>query len=240
MTCPHCKDNPDLVPDGTSVGVIGRHRGKFAPDSRPRCQWEVAGAESSDFYFLTGAVGYREFSKLLYRFIRPPALPGKPAPAAPANELPLMLRELNALIKWLKTATASDPAVVRRMRALASVLEYLRDFVMEKPNGGGHSLRCPESWAHFLYPLCMPSAVWVIHHPDEHVAILRALMVAGALDPHDAGEKLRKSVEQIAPWLVDFMSACKFTAFPSVSRVSGGCSLVDAIFVDRITSVPPL
>lgn len=225
MVCPHCRDNPQtLVPDGISAGVAARHGKKFAPDLRPRCRWELATVEPKDFYFLSGITGMREFSKLLYRFVRPPGLHGKPAPQAPVNESPLKRPELSALIAWLRKSGSASRTVTLRMSSLADVIEYLRDHVQETVVEGDR-YRCPERWAHLLYPVCMPSAIWVIHQPAEQAALLRALLVTGALDPTPAGDQLRKSVEQIAPWVVDFFDANAMTSFPSVSIFSGMVSV---------------
>lgn len=220
MVCPFCRDNPQtLVPDGISAGVAARHGKKFAKDSRPCCQWELATVEPKDFYFLSGITGMREYSKLLYRFVRPPGLYGKPAPQAPANEPPLLLTELTLLIVWLRKLNIASREVSLRMRALADVLEYLRDHVPETAVPGTTRLRCPESWAHLLYPLCMPSAIWVIHNPRDQASLLRALMAPGALDPTKTGDQLRKSVEQLAPWVADYFDASAMTSFPHVSKV---------------------
>jgi hypothetical protein len=101
------------------------------------------------------------------------------------------------------------------MHALADVFQHLLDNVPETKQD--ERFRCPESWAHFLYPVCMPSTQFVCHDPVAQAAILRSAMQAGAFDAPLTGDALRRTAEQTSPWLIAFVDACGISAFPPVS-----------------------
>ena len=215
MVCPHpdCGDCPKtLIADCTATGLVTRMSSKMPPDARCAAPYALDGARPQDMFFITGAAGMRVFSKLLYRLVRPPALPGKSAKPCPANEGPLVSAEFDNVAWWLQAAKGTTPAVAQRMRALAALLLHLKVFF----RSDGDLYRCPDSWAHLLYPLCMPSTLWVSHRPTEQAAILRELKQRDAVDPSDAGNALRQRVQIIAPHVADFLVARNIFEFPEV------------------------
>ena len=111
---------------------------------------------------------------------------------------------------------------------LAAVFQYLLDHVADVNTDGRY--RCPERWAHLLYPVCMPSTQFVCHDPAEQATILRASMVIGAFAPTPAGELLRKKTESTtAPWVMSYLNACGFSEFPEIihALVTALCDMAD-------------
>lgn len=219
MMCPCCGDDPAnfdvTVGDGLSAGQAARMAAYLEQDKRSVLKWHLAGAEPHEQFFIVGAVGMREINKLLYRFVRQPGTRGKNAPKAPADEPSLHLRELKSLISLLRNADAK-PIVKERMNALADIFQFLLDSVPETKQMDGR-FRCPESWAHFLYPVCMPSTQFVCHDPETQATILRQAMLPGAFESA-SGEALRATAERSSPWLIAFVDACGFSEFPPVRR----------------------
>jgi hypothetical protein len=197
------------------LGTISKLSHHLTEDARKLIEYALRGALPAELRFISGAVGMQVFSKLLYRFILPPPLPGVVTAGLGAVGLPLSRSELDELIAWLLAGKGANAVVAGRMRALGRVFVYLRDSVPATRNGAAY--RCPVSWAHFLYPICMPSTLWVSFKPVEQAAILRALKVPDALEPTPAGRELAGRVQQLAPCVGDFLSSCKLWNFPEVS-----------------------
>ena len=223
--CPHpdCGNNPStLMCDCTCLGSVARLGGLMADDLRDRLTaCPHRGALPPELRFISGAAGMRVFSKLLYRFVRPPPLPGTSAPPATSeSDGPLALSEMEEAVVFLQQARGASAVVAKRMRALASVFVYLRDHVPETRVGS--FFRCPVAWAHFLYPVCMPSTLWVSFEPVEQACVLRALKQENALEPTPHGRALAGRVQRIAPWIRDYLSACKVLNFPEVRQIAGG------------------
>jgi hypothetical protein len=78
--------------------MCAKYASLLAPDGRSILKWHLAGAEPQEQFFIVGATDMKVFSRLLYRFVRPPGSRGKEAPKAPADAPPLVRRELTSLI----------------------------------------------------------------------------------------------------------------------------------------------
>jgi hypothetical protein len=221
MQCPHpnCTHHCSgtAIVDGVAVGVKSSLANHFAPDAHTRPKYVLEGAVPSQMYCIAGATGMSTYSKLLYRLVLKPPLPDAPVPKAPAGMPPLSKSEFSNLMAWLKLGRGALPPVASRMKALATVFEHLQSTGAAEE---GTSIRCPVGWAHFLYPVCMPSVLWTCHKPKEQAALLRALLQKNALAPSPSNS-VRKEAELLSPFVLDFLDGNGYFEFPEVRGIGG-------------------
>lgn len=234
--CPCCGFHPlTLIADGTALGCkLALGKKHLHADGRtplPSGDAEIYGAPSETYHFIHEAAGSRKHRELLYRCILPPRLvDGRPAPGAAEKLLPGVTQsEFKDLLTWCESRTGKSRVVFQRLSSLAAVLRH----VSTLPGALDSDSRflCPESWAHFLQPLIVPSATWLCFEPTEQLFVLRALLEPNALSGSSASAPLRARAILACPFLVDFFDATGFTSFPpqSIPLVNELCNMATAL-----------
>lgn len=237
---PNCGLHPHvLIADGTSLGckvLLGKH---LQPDRReklPSKTVEMYGAESELFHFIHEASGTKKFRDILYRFILPPRLAdGRPAPGGGCSTTKeprgVAASEFGELVTWCENGRGKSVVVAARLKALAGVLKHIRSLPDVVCSRDASLLQCPESWAHLLQPLAVPSPIWLCHSTAEQSSVLTALKTLNALGgANESAAQLRCRAVLACPFVVDFLDATGLTAFPPVAH-----NLVDVLCSMAVT-----
>ena len=224
VVCPCCGHHPlTLIADGTSLGCkMSLGKAHLQPDGRDTLPVNVAesfGAPSETFHFINEVSGARKHREVLYRFVLPPSLvDGRPAPGG-CSTTPMRSgvtsTEFSDLLSWCRARGGRSEVMARRLTSLAVVLEHVAKLPESRlPDS---RLRCPESWAHLLQPLVVPSASWLSFEPAEQCAVLKALKIPNALGLSRSAADLRARATLVCPFIVDFLDAMNATHFPSAA-----------------------